>query len=360
MIKYTTGNLFDSKAECIINTVNCEGFQGKGIAYQFKLKYPKNEAAYIDACKSKTLTIGKVLFFEENKKIIANFPTKNEWRKNSQYEYIQLGLIDLLSKIKERNIKSIAIPPLGCGNGGLEWYKVKEMINQYLSGISENMDIYVFEPSANYQKTHQKLPRLNVSHLLLLTLKNKLKYCNSGRLHCALFLMETFAKGKLFKFEFISNCPKSREILSIGKEIKEFETYYKLTSLEAEKQIKNNIISSYTQKTLHKYDIPILQAASLVNSVDDDSVLVTICALINLINSENNINSTDIIRRIDANDKFSSKNYIFDILQALQYSKLITLSLVGYTINEQVLKHKLIPEYKTYNKNILTRQPSLT
>jgi O-acetyl-ADP-ribose deacetylase (regulator of RNase III) len=350
MIKYTTGNIFDSNTECIINTVNCEGFQGKGIAYQFKLKYPKNEAAYIDACKSKTLVIGKVFFFEENKKIIANFPTKNEWRKNSQYEYIRLGLIDLLSKINEHHIRSVAIPPLGCGNGGLEWYKVKEMIEQYLSGISEHVDIYVFEPSANYQKVPHILPKFKVSHLLLLSLKNKLAYCTSGRLNCALFLTETFAKGKMFKFEFIANCPKSQEILSIGKEIKDFETYYKLTSFEAEKQVKNNIISNYTLKILNKYETPILQATALVNSIHDDSVLAIICALINLINNENDINENEIISRMDVSDKSCSKNHISNILQTLQYSKLITPSLVGYTINDQILKHKLIPEYKTLNE----------
>ena len=104
MIRSEIGNILDSSAQCLVNTVNCEGFMGKGIAYQFKERFPENNKEYMKACKSGELTIGKILFFEEDGKIIANFPTKNKWREKSQYSYIDSGLTALEKGIAERNI----------------------------------------------------------------------------------------------------------------------------------------------------------------------------------------------------------------------------------------------------------------
>ena len=128
MIAFKDGDIFDSSAECLVNTVNCEGFMGKGIAYQFKEKFPENNKNYVFACKTKSLTVGDILFFSEKGKIIANFPTKDKWREKSQYSYIKEGLENLARGVESRNIASIAIPPLGCGNGGLDWNIVKKMI----------------------------------------------------------------------------------------------------------------------------------------------------------------------------------------------------------------------------------------
>ena len=121
MMHYTTGDLLKSSAEALVNTVNCEGYMGKGIAYQFKMQYPENNKDYVKACKSGELTVGKLHYFKEKGKIIVNFPTKNKWRANSKIEYINDGLDELIKLIHQLNIKSIAIPPLGSGNGGLIW-----------------------------------------------------------------------------------------------------------------------------------------------------------------------------------------------------------------------------------------------
>ena len=107
-----------------------------------------NHKHYIAACKSGEFSVGHILFFCENGKIIANFPTKNKWREKSQYSYIEDGLKNLIAGIEEKNISSIAIPPLGCGNGGLDWNIVKKMITNKFQNSS--VDIIVYEPSKRF------------------------------------------------------------------------------------------------------------------------------------------------------------------------------------------------------------------
>lgn len=150
-MKYVTGNLLEANTEAIVNTVNTVGVMGKGIALQFKERFPMNFKLYADACKKGTIGIGKLFVVKENlvdggEKYIINFPTKTEWFKKSQYNYIEEGLKDLVNIIKEFRIASIALPPLGCGNGGLKWDKVKAMIEHYLGNL-DNVEILVFEPN---------------------------------------------------------------------------------------------------------------------------------------------------------------------------------------------------------------------
>lgn len=155
MISYTKGNLLESKAEALVNTVNTVGVMGKGIALQFKSLFPNNFKLYSIACKNKQLNVGQLLVTEEEallsgKKIIVNFPTKTNWRLPSEYQYIESGLTELVKVINERNIKSIAIPPLGAGNGGLDWTRVKNILEKYLVDI--DCDIHIYEPSTAVQE----------------------------------------------------------------------------------------------------------------------------------------------------------------------------------------------------------------
>lgn len=149
-MKYIKGNMLDANAQALVNTVNTVGVMGKGIALQFKEYFPKNFKIYADACKKKEVQIGKMLVVKENtlngSKLIINFPTKKEWFKKSQYSYVEDGLKDLVKVIEEYQIKSIAIPPLGCGNGGLKWEKVKVLLETYLIDLP-NVDIQIFEPN---------------------------------------------------------------------------------------------------------------------------------------------------------------------------------------------------------------------
>lgn len=151
MITFTTGDLLQSGAEALVNTVNTVGVMGKGIALQFKEAFPTNNKRYIEACKQNDLAPGKLLaVWDENlqtgRKLIINFPTKVHWRYPSKYEYVEKGLQALKELLIEKDIKSVAIPPLGSGNGGLEWEKVKPMIISALGGL--NIEIIIFEPNA--------------------------------------------------------------------------------------------------------------------------------------------------------------------------------------------------------------------
>lgn len=149
MITYLKGNLLEANTQALVNTVNTVGIMGKGIALQFKERFPMNFKLYADACKNGLVTIGKMFVTKENtfngEKIIINFPTKMEWYKNSQYSYIEEGLQDLIHVIKRYNIQSLAIPPLGTGNGGLKWEKVKSLMNEYLGNTA--IEIIIYEPN---------------------------------------------------------------------------------------------------------------------------------------------------------------------------------------------------------------------
>lgn len=169
MITYTYGNLLESEAEALVNTVNTVGVMGKGIALQFKKAFPANFLKYSEACRSRKLISGTLLVTRENnsrgqEKIIINFPTKQHWRYPSKYEYIHSGLTELVKIINAHKIKSIAIPPLGCGNGGLQWHIVKPMIENALKEI--NCNIIIYEPSTHSAASHeyQQLQLFNDSY----------------------------------------------------------------------------------------------------------------------------------------------------------------------------------------------------
>ena len=159
MIKFTKGDMMSSSAEALINTVNTVGVMGKGIALQFKESFPANFATYVKACKNGELVPGKLLVTKEKntageEKIIINFPTKKHWRYPSTYEYIESGLQALVDVIKKYDIKSMAIPPLGCGNGGLKWDVVKKIIVNALQEI--DAEIVVYEPNTLIKQTLQE------------------------------------------------------------------------------------------------------------------------------------------------------------------------------------------------------------
>lgn len=150
MIEYKTGNLLNENADAIVNTVNCVGVMGRGIALQFKKQFPENFKVYANACKREEVQPGKMLVYSTNSligpKYVINFPTKRHWRGKSRLEDIEVGLKDLVKVIEEYKIKSIALPPLGCGLGGLDWAMVKKLIENKLSNI-QDVRIIVFEPN---------------------------------------------------------------------------------------------------------------------------------------------------------------------------------------------------------------------
>lgn len=171
MIQFTKGNLLESPAQALVNTVNTEGVMGKGIALQFKEMFPDNYQLYRDACKKHLVNVGQMFVTSESTltdtKIIVNFPTKTTWKKPSEYSYIEEGLRALRNEIISRNISSIAIPPLGSHNGGLDWLVVKQMIINYLQNL--NCQIYIYEPSdAIVEKMKSERVKLTPARAMML------------------------------------------------------------------------------------------------------------------------------------------------------------------------------------------------
>jgi O-acetyl-ADP-ribose deacetylase (regulator of RNase III) len=154
MIRFTQGNLLEADVEAVVNTVNTVGVMGKGIALMFKERFPENFKAYQAASKRGEVKIGRMFVTASaglsGPRWIINFPTKKHWRNPSRIEWIGEGLKDLRRVMAEKGIRSIAIPPLGSGNGGLDWAAVRPMIEKGLGDI-EGVDIVIYEPTAKYQ-----------------------------------------------------------------------------------------------------------------------------------------------------------------------------------------------------------------
>jgi len=153
MIHYTKGNLLDAGTDAMVNTVNTVGVSGKGIALMFKEAFPDNFRTYHAACEAGQLQPGDLLITERHDMLgprwIINFATKKHWRHPSRIEWVERGLVALAYEIAARGIRSIAIPPLGAGNGGLEWSRVRPLIASALAAV--DCDITVYEPTAAYQ-----------------------------------------------------------------------------------------------------------------------------------------------------------------------------------------------------------------
>ncbi len=150
MLKLTTGNLLDANTDALVNTVNTVGIMGKGIALQFRLAFPRNYELYQSACKREEVVPGKMFVVPtdrlDNPRFIINFPTKRHWKGKSRIEDIDSGLLDLVKVIREEKINSIAVPPLGCGNGGLDWNQVRPRILKALADLPA-VQVLLYQPA---------------------------------------------------------------------------------------------------------------------------------------------------------------------------------------------------------------------
>lgn len=237
VIKYTQGDIFESKCQAIINTVNCEGKMGKGLAYQFKKKFPKMEQDYVKVCKNGELYPGKLHIYQENKFLIINFPTKNKWREKSKIEYIINGLRKLKEEIVKRDIKSVAIPPLGAGNGGLNWNEVKSEINNELLDM-KNILFEVYEPSTNINKTGKE-PKVDFDVLLLSYIGMKLKKVNSENLKAVVKLSSILSQNNLH----VDNLKSKTNAMKKFKDFYSLKNYSEMYELINSKLISNEIES---------------------------------------------------------------------------------------------------------------------
>ncbi|MBM7578532.1 type II toxin-antitoxin system antitoxin DNA ADP-ribosyl glycohydrolase DarG [Jeotgalibacillus terrae] len=176
MIIFKSGNLLEDSAEAYVNTVNTVGVMGKGIALQFKQAFPQVYKEYEKDCRKGLVQTGHMHVVKldglTNPKYVINFPTKQHWKSPSKIEYIQSGLIDLIRVIQELNIRSIALPPLGCGNGGLDWKKVLPEIEAAFNNTNVEVHLYAPEgaPEPDQLTIRTKKPKMTKGRALLISL----------------------------------------------------------------------------------------------------------------------------------------------------------------------------------------------
>ncbi len=179
-IEYTTGDLLRDDSEALVNTVNCVGFMGRGIALQFRKAWPQNFRAYEAACRRDEVRPGRMFVFETGlltpPRFLINFPTKRHWRAKSRIEVIDAGLEALVEEIRLRGIRSIALPPLGAGLGGLPWPQVRGRIEAALAGL-EQVRIRVYEPTGAPDAASmvhvRKVPRMTSGRAALVALMDR-------------------------------------------------------------------------------------------------------------------------------------------------------------------------------------------
>ncbi len=174
MIEHVTGNLLEAEATALVNTVNTVGVMGKGVALQFKQAFPENYEAYRKACERGVVQPGKMFVFDTGElypRYIINFPTKRHWKGKAKIEDVESGLVDLIETVRRLEIKSIAVPPLGCGNGGLRWNDVRPLIE---AAFAELPDVRVLlyaphgAPEAERMRTATKRPNMTAGRAVLL------------------------------------------------------------------------------------------------------------------------------------------------------------------------------------------------
>lgn len=180
MIEYKTGDILEEDVEALVNTVNCIGFMGRGIALQFKKAWPDNFQAYAVACRRQEVQPGQMFVFDTGRlthpRYIINFPTKRHWRGRSRIEDIQTGLESLVEEIRRRGIRSIAVPPLGAGMGGLDWNEVRKRIDNSLRELPD-VRVVVFEPQGapvhSKSVRSRKVPAMTPGRAALVVLMNR-------------------------------------------------------------------------------------------------------------------------------------------------------------------------------------------
>lgn len=199
--------MFDAQVDAIVNTVNLVGVMGKGVALQFKERFKNNFQLYKKACKDRTIGIGNSLVVQENWQSrniwVINFPTKVHWRNPSEYWYVERGLDNLIDIIQNYGIKSIAIPPLGAGNGGLDWNRVKDLIILKLSYL--DCDILVFEPGHQAVSSDKKVKLTPARAMLVYMLDRLQQEGNEATAFSAVksvYFLQKFGAADIFKMKF--------------------------------------------------------------------------------------------------------------------------------------------------------------
>ena len=229
MIEFKKGDLLTADVEALVNTVNCVGIMGRGVALQFKERFPANFKAYETACRREEVQPGRMFVFETgmltNPKFIINFPTKRHWRGKSRMEDIASGLLALSDEIRDRGIKSIAIPPLGSGLGGLNWSEVRPRIEAELRGFND-LRVVVYEPNgtpANFKA--REVPDMTAGRAALVALMNRYlgglmdPFVSLLEVHKLMYFMQEAGEPLRLKYEKAPYGPYAKNLSHVLKAI---------------------------------------------------------------------------------------------------------------------------------------------
>ena len=299
MITFVNTDIFTSPAQALVNTVNCEGDMGKGLAYQFKLMYPEMNKDYVNACKRGDVVIGRMHTYQTNDKLIINFPTKNQWRKPSKMEYIKQGIEDLIRIINEQKIKSIAIPPLGSGNGGLDWSEVRDLLSTSLESI-QDVDVYIHEPGKFAPNKAKHKPKLTLAALLLLDIKRGLRdsFFNQITLQKTAFFMDVKLAKPYFNFKKYKFGPYDHSIDIVSRNIKEYLEYHSIQDVDiAYQSVKNEIISKKVNDAYESMQKPLQKAITFVNSLTSIKQVECVATVLFIVQQADGITEEEIINQ---------------------------------------------------------------
>lgn len=346
MIKFIQGNILESDAEVLVNPVNIEGVMGKGLAFQFKKKFPQNFNNYFENCKNGNIDVGKELNYTiENGKIIVNFPTKRKWKENSKLEYIEQGLEKLKCYIEENNINSIAIPPLGAGNGRLDWNLVKEKIILFCKLLDKKIDIYIYEPTMAELKLSK--PHLLLSIFLIEINKNKLKNEVSDLIfQKMIYFYDLFFNKGYFKFVKYEKGPFSKFLNIVYEELKIYSRTTKNDLLTIQNELgKKNISESLENErekiqSIINFYFEIKDFYNVINykQIEVEDKIELIATLLFLIEDNKEISLEELENKLFTwnkrkNQKFSKDDYDKAILFLIKKSKIKNNIFGNYSLN---------------------------
>lgn len=237
MLQLLRGNLFESGAVALVNTVNCVGVMGKGIAYQFARAYPAYAKDYVRRCEAEEVRLGEVYAYRDAGRVLISFPTKGHWKARSRLADIDAGLASLRALIQREGLASVAVPPLGCGNGGLAWADVRPLIQAHLGDL-EGVTIEVYEPAGELPALTETLPKISLSHYVLVGLRVGLGTPNKLSLQKAAYFFNVFTQTSYFAFRPHKFGPYA---LAIDPMLIDIRDYLAATKLPVELMIEDGL-----------------------------------------------------------------------------------------------------------------------
>jgi len=328
---YKQGDLFLDQSEAIVNTVNCVGVMGKGVALEFKRRWPENFKQYKKLCGAKQLIPGKVFIFDRgslldqcNPRYLVNFPTKNHWREKSKLSYIDEGLDDFVKQLIKFDIKSVALPPLGCGNGGLPWDDVRALIEEKLSSV-DGIDFIVYGSKSSASKPEYEIQTHKMTReraILIKTIGEFEKFFGGYLTRISLQKIVYFlqAMGLSYQVEFTKNehGPYSEELKSAFKSmenqgfIEGFEKHEVQATSSAFAEAEE-FLSSEGGESDAKAQEFIDRLALLIEGYESPFGMELLSSVHYLVISENKSSTEEVVKSIQSwndhkNDRFNPRS----------------------------------------------------